>query len=269
MSASLSSKTSTPVTPHTAPRTAEQPKSTATKVVDSKPGGNPVVKSEEGEKKTDVTLLAWIVLGGAFLLLLIAIVVVFLRKGSAGTEGIAGPTGLPGPSTGPPGPPGPQGKQGPTGNQGKQGAIGTQGPNTITTANNPYIITQWKEVQYLGGGQNQISVPMVSDGAAILYAISGDGGNSGLDDVFVTITADMTTVKPGMTIGIYNVPPFDGKSGKVLFIQYPGFSNYSCDSQQKCRDLFISNGNTMYFTVVTGISLAGPMLVPSVTSTSS
>lgn len=266
MSTSLSPKTSTPVPP----RSAEQQKAIAAHTKDStsgvKPGVNPGANPGPKEKKSSVTLLAWIVLAGAFLLLIIAFVVIFLRKGSTGSEGIAGPAGLPGPSTGPPGPAGPQGKQGPTGNQGKQGAIGPQGPNTITTANNPYIITQWKEVKYLGGGQNQIDVPIVSDGAAVLYAISGDGGNSGLDDVFVTITANMESVKPGMTIGIYNVPPFDGKSGKVLFIQYPGFSNYSCDSSQKCRDLFIANGNTMYFTVVTGISLAGPMLVPSVTS---
>lgn len=218
------------------------------------------------KKKDSFALVSWLLLGLAAVILFVAFIVLFTRKGSPGPPGVKGPTGNKGPSTGPQGIPGPPGPQGPPGAQGKQGEIGPQGPNTISIANNPYVLSQWKEVQYLGGGQNQINVPFSSTGSGTVYAISGDGGNSGLDDVFVTITADLDTIQPGMTIGIYNVPPFDGKMGKILFIQYPGFANYSCDGDQKCKDLSIKNGNMMYFTVVTGLGLDGYMLVPSVTA---
>jgi len=226
-------------------------------------------KTVGAKKKDDApSLMEWLILALIFVILIVALVIVFFKKGEPGPQGDQGIPGPPGPNTGPPGPQGIQGKQGNQGPQGKQGPIGPQGPNTIVTTNNPYIISLWKEVQYQGGGQNQISVDLVTDSSAVMYAISGDGGNSGTDDVFVTINADQTKISPGMTVGIYNVPPFDGKAGKTLYIQRPGFSNYSCDSDQKCKDFPIKDGNMIYFNVVTGTGLDGYMLVPSVTNNS-
>lgn len=211
-----------------------------------------------------VPILAWICLGVGFILLIIAIIVLVLRKGPQGSQGVQGPQGVVGPSTGPQGPPGDPGIQGPPGKQGPAGDPGVKGPNTIDLKNNPYAITTWVEKQYMGGGDNKITLTVTGEDAGVLYTISGDSGLAGADDIYVTLNFDMNNIKTGMIVGVFNTPAVGNAVVKNVWIQAPQFVNFG-GACTECKDFVIGSGSAIYFTVTSSLSVGSYWLIPHVT----
>lgn len=224
----------------------------------------PSKKAPPKKDTVKIPILAWICLGLGFLILIIAIVVLVLRKGPPGSEGVQGPQGVTGPSTGPQGPPGDQGVQGPPGKQGPAGVPGVKGPTTIDLTDNPYAITTWVEKQYMGGGENKITLAVTGEEAGILYTISGDSGFAGADDIYVTLNFDMDNIKTGMVVGVFNTPAVGNAVVKNVWIQAPQFINFGSTCTE-CKDFVIGSGSAIYFTVTSSLSVGSYWLIPHVT----
>ena len=133
-------------------------------------------------------------------------------------------------------------------------------------------------------GKNRLTVQFDGTQAGTMHAITGDGGNSNTDNVYLTIVGK--DVKPGMTVGVFNVPPFKGNNsdqpGKTLYLQpatcpsgdntcssFPNFPPCSNkDGDGNCKNFAIKDGEYIIFNVVTSTSLpATNWLVPMVGDT--